>query len=209
MQLRFPGQYLDVESGLHYNWNRYYDPNIGRYITFDPQGIDIPGLDQSYAYANSNPLIFIDPLGLRPDCSYYTTHCREDGGRGENGGNYYCALAPFMCRWPGPDFPPPFFVAPLNLYWVECVRRCLQRRDPECDLSPGACSDQNVNYACTARIHGYCWTECAKCWKKCPECRGEMPQLRLLTERTVDRSGCSSIGCSNCWLFVDVCPLFC
>jgi RHS repeat-associated protein len=34
--LRFPGQYFDAETGLHYNWHRYYDPNTGRYVTEDP-----------------------------------------------------------------------------------------------------------------------------------------------------------------------------
>jgi len=34
--LRFPGQYADAESGLHYNVQRYYDPQTGRYIRRDP-----------------------------------------------------------------------------------------------------------------------------------------------------------------------------
>lgn len=34
--LRFPGQYFDKETGLHYNYHRYYDPNTGRYMTADP-----------------------------------------------------------------------------------------------------------------------------------------------------------------------------
>ena len=37
--LRFPGQYFDAETGLHYNFHRYYDPEIARYITPDPLGL--------------------------------------------------------------------------------------------------------------------------------------------------------------------------
>jgi len=37
--LRFQGQYFDVETGLHYNTFRYYDPEIGRFITQDPIGL--------------------------------------------------------------------------------------------------------------------------------------------------------------------------
>jgi len=33
---RLPGQYFDSETGLHYNWHRYYDPEIGRYVRADP-----------------------------------------------------------------------------------------------------------------------------------------------------------------------------
>ena len=36
--IRFPGQYYDAETGLHYNRFRYYDPSIGRYISADPIG---------------------------------------------------------------------------------------------------------------------------------------------------------------------------
>ncbi len=59
--IRFPGQWFDEETGLHYNRHRYYDPRIGRYISADPIGER--GELNFYRYA-INPLNFIDPLGL-------------------------------------------------------------------------------------------------------------------------------------------------
>jgi RHS repeat-associated protein len=59
--LRFQGQYLDRETGLHYNLFRYYDPVGGRFTQPDPIGL-MGGLNE-YAYA-PNPLNWVDPLGL-------------------------------------------------------------------------------------------------------------------------------------------------
>lgn len=59
--LRFPGQYHDDETGLAYNYFRYYDPATGRYVSPDPLGL--PPAPNNYGYV-SNPLTVSDPLGL-------------------------------------------------------------------------------------------------------------------------------------------------
>jgi RHS repeat-associated protein len=59
--LRFQGQYFDTETGLHYNRFRYYDPDIGRFVSQDPIGLK--GGSNLYRYA-PNPSGWIDPVGL-------------------------------------------------------------------------------------------------------------------------------------------------
>jgi RHS repeat-associated protein len=61
--LRFPGQYIDPETGLHYNFHRHYDPETARYTTPDPLGLAPADNPATYVH---NPHSWIDPLGLTP-----------------------------------------------------------------------------------------------------------------------------------------------
>ena len=80
VNLRFPGQYFDEETNLHYNWFRYYQPQLGRYITSDPVGLD--GGANTFDYGRQNPISFTDPQGLNPyqeclaNASDWTLKCR-------------------------------------------------------------------------------------------------------------------------------------
>ena len=93
-RFRFPGQYYDQETGLHYNYHRYYDPRMGRYLTPDPIGL-MANLNL-YGYADQNPINRFDPRGLYRDvgggfgltagivgvsASIHTESCCDDQGR--------------------------------------------------------------------------------------------------------------------------------
>lgn len=88
-----PGQYHDDETGLAYNYFRYYDPQTGRYLTADPLGLD-PSPNQ-YGYV-LNPLAWIDPFGL--------------GSQSDQAGGRYGLMQPAN--------PPP---APLNTYEINHI----------------------------------------------------------------------------------------
>ena len=78
--LRFPGQYYDAETGLSYNYFRYYQSGIGRYLTPDPalsisglpdipyllpKSLNLPQVIGLYIYVINNPMRFMDLFGLR------------------------------------------------------------------------------------------------------------------------------------------------
>jgi len=62
LNLRYPGQYYDAESGTNYNMFRTYEPATGRYLQSDPTGL--AGGMSTYAYVGGNSLSNIDPMGL-------------------------------------------------------------------------------------------------------------------------------------------------
>ena len=68
--LRFPGQYYDSETELHYNYYRTYDPSTGRYMESDPISL-AAGLN-TYSYVSNMPTMQTDTFGLANDNSIYT-----------------------------------------------------------------------------------------------------------------------------------------
>ncbi len=144
--LRFPGQYDDQETNLHYNYFRDYNPSLGRYVESDPIGIK-KGLNHLYSYVSNRPLNITDRLGLdfgTTDCSYYSTRCEQTGDF------YYCYTVKVACN----TIHIPF------TNWDQCVRQCLQ----EYDFYNKACSDKPKDYKWKdfTSGHSYCFS---KCWQ--------------------------------------------
>ncbi|MDP3500224.1 MAG: RHS repeat-associated core domain-containing protein [Myxococcales bacterium] len=122
---RFPGQYYDAETDLHENWNRYYDPSTGRYLSPEPllqspdwvasqlrSGRQVP----SYSYAGNNPVANVDPNGLETQViitggAWPGTHAAvrvDNGGSGDPvlfdpGGSYGGSTRPSGGYFEGSD----------------------------------------------------------------------------------------------------------
>ncbi|WP_255651642.1 RHS repeat-associated core domain-containing protein [Corallococcus sp. AS-1-12] len=86
--MRFMGHYYDAETDLFENWNRYYDPSIGRYLQPEPMLGRGPSALPAYAYALSSPMFYVDPNGNEPiglsPVSYLAGFLRQHYGRNAN-----------------------------------------------------------------------------------------------------------------------------
>jgi RHS repeat-associated protein len=146
----FPGQYYDQETGLHYNYFRYYDPSTGRYVTTDPIGL-AGGLN-TYLYGSANPLLYIDPYGLWlfhhygnwGGPGYVNGQLYSPRGRGRNGRN-----RPPTTGWresdifpnPGePDYLPPIDLRDMAYYQHDkCISDCYKNANNGCGYDIGDC----------------------------------------------------------------------
>ncbi|AXE31031.1 sugar-binding protein [Chromobacterium phragmitis] len=111
---RFQGQYHDDESGLHYNRYRYYDPEIGRFISRDPIGLH--GGINTHAYA-PNPTLWIDPTGLtRKSCPDALDEAQKAAERiRNNGGRLPTATCAVVNRRTGKVYTGTSGVKPTNI----------------------------------------------------------------------------------------------
>lgn len=81
--IRYRGYYYDEETSLYYLKSRYYDPEVGRFITID----DISYIDPEtinglnlYAYCLNNPVMYVDPMGHAPWWSWFISGLQVLGG---------------------------------------------------------------------------------------------------------------------------------
>jgi len=127
LNLRFPGQYYDAETGLNYNYFRFYSAKTGRYMEDDLVGI-LAGSNHLYNYARQNPMYYYDPRGL--ECAIIgTTFLRAWNVDLEN-------------RVPGPWVFDK--IVQLN---IGCV--CMSHRDVRVDVSRRIYSSYLDKYLCT------------------------------------------------------------
>jgi RHS repeat-associated protein len=174
LPIRLPGQYLDKETNLHYNFYRDYDPSVGRYGESDPIGLR-GGLN-TYVYVFSVPLGIIDPNGLQ-----------SIGGPASSSSSF----KPLPVLPPGPMNRQPWesgYMLPLTL---PCYWDCFFSRYPVCfaaatgttaligaltggsgvpmvvtgQVVSGSCSIAYLNTTCNAK----CFTPMGKCTAPYPD----------------------------------------
>jgi len=199
--LRLPGQYADWETGLLYNFNRYYDSGEGRYLRTDSIGL-LGGINGSI-YVSNRPLVFSDKLGLVGNfvgddwvrdryrntgdvedntaiCGYYDgVHemhgCEYHGGAGEvcRGERTLVNIWSSLCR--------------IDNRQKNCIRSCLVEEDinarwnrPECRTHPGKdsndCEDDFlgdcVRRGCIDEYHNECFSGCGVGFSESTRCYG-------------------------------------
>jgi RHS repeat-associated protein len=132
---RFPGQYYDEETGFHYNYHRYYDPQTGRYLTPDPIGL-LGGINL-FIYADGDPVNLIDPDGLEslvapvplplPIVPYPTPQQQAANKQ----------LADAIWNLSKQHYNPDNFITIAQTWWGEEIYDVLHSGPPVCEMSRG------------------------------------------------------------------------
>jgi len=128
LPLRLPGQYLDKETGLHYNYFRDYDPSLGRYGESDPVGL-FAGVN-TYAYVLGRPVLLFDQFGL--DATVWRNPATGGPSNGNWGGRCWGG-GQYSCGDDGSgDAPPTDSADACYMRHDKCWDRC--RGEPLCKL---------------------------------------------------------------------------
>jgi RHS repeat-associated protein len=114
----YAGQYYDQETGLHYNYHRYYDPKLGRYLRADPIGL--AGGINPYVYTFNNPVNLIDPFGLEAPIFGSSDMWAPEHGHG--------LLSPYTEAWRIQDKHFPDDPDPYGGAFRHCVAACLAKK---------------------------------------------------------------------------------
>lgn len=154
---RFPGQYFDEETDFHENWNRYYEPLTGRYLSHEPllqnpdwvaselqSGHPLP----AYSYARNNPVMVVDPNGKTPAAAVVVGGAVGVGAAVLAGASLWCLAYPASCRSAirriGDDIFPPT-ATPASRPGTRPGARPVD----ECEPEPGQPNDSICDYIAT------------------------------------------------------------
>ncbi|WP_437593191.1 RHS repeat-associated core domain-containing protein [Sorangium sp. So ce1000] len=180
--LRFPGQYADKETGLHYNGHRVYDPETGEYLSPEPIGIE--GSLKPYAYVDNYPTDWVDVDGLLR-CVITrrngTQVVRSSGGSEESlHPAIEAALLRTNARQPGDPRPPEGCAEPQAL--SEHIRDWERRTGRSC--APGDRNWQrNLNSALREVDSVRSETGSNNAVPACPNCSQLIPRLWTMAGR--------------------------
>jgi len=147
----YAGQYYDNETGLHYNYNRYYDPSLGRYLRADPIGLT--GGVNLYTYVQNDPVHNIDPYGENTIAIGAGLGTLIGGPPGAVLGTCVGALV---------------FVG--GVVYIIC-----DSRDDDRPMPPDVCEDEDEE----ADIKEYCRQEKIGCIELCSESEGDPNRSHL------------------------------